>query len=217
MSQKLDIYQEISSEIARGVLQPGQKITEKVLSERFGTSRGPVREALRRLETNALITCIPNAGARVASFSSEQIKSLMHVRLLLECDAARSAAINATPAEIDAIEAMLEQHAQAIKENPDGSYAEQTYNNDFHAAIVKASKNCYMEEILLGELYVRLQICRNQYAKTSSRGASALFEHQRILDALKEKNPDLAELRMRQHLEQSHENILVKMQQHLQH
>ena len=216
MLSKIDIYQEICDEIVLGDLSPGQKITEKSLSERFGTSRGPVREALRRLEANALITWVPNAGARVALFTHAQVQSLLHVRLLLECDAARHAATHATADDINAIEQLLEQHAQAIQASLDGGYAKQNYNNDFHAAIIRASKNCYTEEILLEELYVRLQICRNQYAQTSSRGEPALDEHRKILDAIKEKNPDLTELRMRQHLQKSHENILTLMQQHTQ-
>lgn len=211
MISKLDIYQEICEEIALGALSPGQKITEKSLSERFGVSRGPVREALRRLEANALITWVPNVGARVASFSKKQIESLLHVRLLLECDAARNAAINATEDDIQNIEQLLQQHAEVIQSNQDGHYVKQDYNNDFHAAIIRASKNCYTEEILLEELYVRLQICRHQYAKNSLRGEPALDEHRNILEALKEKNPDLIELRMRQHLQKSHENILMLM------
>ena len=211
MISKLDIYQEICDEIVLGALSPGQKITEKSLSERFGTSRGPVREALRRLEANALITWVPNAGARVASFSKQQIESLLHVRLLLECDAARDAAINASPQDIEAIELLLQQHAETIQAKQDGRYAEQSHNNDFHAAIIRVSKNCYIQEILLEELYVRLQICRNQYAHNGSRGEQALYEHQKILEALKEKNPDLTQLRMRQHLQKSHDNILVAL------
>ena len=89
----------LCEEIIRGQLKPGEKLSETVIASRFKVSRGPVREALRRLSERNLVDFIPNVGARVASTSLADMFHLMEVRESLEVLAAYLAAVKMTAAE----------------------------------------------------------------------------------------------------------------------
>ncbi len=210
MSTSQDIYDILSNEIIYGTLPPNEKITEKVLADRFGTSRGPVRDALQRLQNNALITRMPNGGTRVVSFTPKQAKDLLHVLMLLECESAKQAAIHATDADITHIESILNTHGHIIAKHNKPSYLYQHYNTAFHLAIAKASQNAYIEDIMKDDLYLRLQACRNQNLSTitESRYASGFIEHKNIFHAIKNKDKKMAKLLMKRHLHISHSNVI---------
>ncbi len=204
------IYDTLSTEIIYGTLAPDIKITEVLLAKRFGTSRGPVRDALQRLENNALITRMPNGSTRVVSFTPKQAKDLLHVLMLLECDSVKQACLYVTQQDIAHMESILDAHAQVIAKYNQPSYMYQHYNNAFHLAIAKASQNTYIEDIMKNDLYIRLQVCRNQNLSTitESRYASGFIEHKNIFNAIKNKDKDMAKLLMKRHLQISHNNII---------
>ncbi|RLA35756.1 MAG: GntR family transcriptional regulator, partial [Gammaproteobacteria bacterium] len=94
------IFARIQKEIVEGVLKPGSKISEPELARAYGISRGPLREAIGRLEACHLVVRKANIGARVVSLSAEQLLEIYHVREALEGMAARLAATQMTDAEI---------------------------------------------------------------------------------------------------------------------
>src|SRR5690554_1963941 len=84
------VFQQLQDAIVRGELAPGSKITEPGLSRTYGISRGPLREAMRRLEAHRLIERVPHVGARVVQLSMQELLELFDVREALESMAARS-------------------------------------------------------------------------------------------------------------------------------
>ena len=84
------VFEQIRTAIIRGELPPGSKINEPQLSKQYGISRGPLREAIRRLEGCKLVEVKPNAGAKVVSLNSEQALEIYAIRESLEGLACRS-------------------------------------------------------------------------------------------------------------------------------
>ena len=108
----------LTDEIRRGVFAPGAPIREQELADRFGSSRGPVREALRILERNRLVEILPWCGARVAAFGRDAIIHVSELRALLFGHIAGSVARTASEADLDEMEAMLAE-LEALAPGPD--------------------------------------------------------------------------------------------------
>ncbi len=98
------IAQKLSEAIALGVYQPGERIPEVEVSQTLRVSRAPVREALRILEKDGVVTMQPNRGARVTSLSAREVEDLFEIRRLLFGWVAERLCREATPAQLDAIE-----------------------------------------------------------------------------------------------------------------
>ncbi|MGV2988854.1 GntR family transcriptional regulator [Vibrio sp. E150_011] len=197
--------------IVNGDIPSGMKISEPELAKRFSVSRGPLREAIMRLEGLGLIERIPHVGARVITLSQTKLMELYSVREALEGMAARLAARHITMSEVEQLELLLDQHSEHIDEVDGASYFHQHGDFDFHYQIIKASQNNQLINLLCNELYHLLRMYRYQSPRTHSRPESALKEHLFILDAIKNRDEELAELLMRRHISRSKALI----QQHL--
>ncbi len=191
---------EIQTAIIKGEFPQGSKLNEPVLATRYGISRGPLREALRRLEGLGLVCHVPHAGARVVTLTREELLEIYDVREALEGMAARLAAEMMSQAEITELYALLDVHSEQIKAVAGRTYFQQEGNWDFHYRIVKASRNPQLVQILHGDLYHRVRMYRYQSSQQSERPDKALHEHRRIVDAIAERDRDLAELLMRRHI-----------------
>lgn len=197
----------LGEKIVDGSFAPGAKLNEKELAEQFGVSRGPIREALKRLAERNLVVLSPNAGAKVATHSVEDIIHLLDVREHLEGAAAKLAARHMTKEEKRDLGTLFEAHALAVEATQDGSYIQHPEDLDFHFVIIRASRNPHLFSILCGDLYPQMRLFRRQHKNTPGRGKRALEEHRWILKAINDGDPDLAELLMRKHISASRENL----------
>lgn len=197
----------ISEEIVVGKLSPGEKLNEVELAKRFDVSRGPVREALRRLAERNLVVFLPNAGAKVASFTTEYILHLLEIREQLEGVAAKLSAMHMSSKEKADLRVLFEAHAAAVDATEDNSYIQHPADLDFHYVIIKGSRNPILFDILCGDLYPQLRMFRRRHQSTPGRGNRALEEHRRILTAIEENDPELAELFMQKHISAARENL----------
>lgn len=186
--------------IVNGDIAPGSKISEPELAKQYQVSRGPLREAIMRVEGLGLIERIPHVGARVISFSPEKLIELYAVREALEGVAARLAARHITDEELAGLEAVLSTHSQHINEVEGASYFHQHGDFDFHYRIIQASRNSKLIALLCGELYHLLRMYRYQSPRAQSRPTEALGEHKFILQAIKNRDEELAEMLMRRHI-----------------
>lgn len=93
-----------------GASPPGRRLSEPLLAKELGVSRTPVREALMRLSEEGLVELVPGKGARVRAFTPEEVDEVYGVRALLEGEAAREAALRATPWELSQLEELLKSH-----------------------------------------------------------------------------------------------------------
>ncbi|GIB06891.1 transcriptional regulator, GntR family [Vibrio cholerae] len=193
--------------IVEGQLAPGGKISEPELAKQFQVSRGPLREALMRVEGLGLIERIPHIGARVIQLSPIKLVELYAVREALEGMAARLAARNITEIELAGLESLLSTHSTHIDQVEGASYFHQQGDFDFHYRIIQASRNQQLIGLLCDELYHLLRMYRYQSPRSHSRPVEALEEHKFILRAIRQRDEELAEMLMRRHISRSRQLI----------
>jgi DNA-binding GntR family transcriptional regulator len=193
--------------IVSGELAPGEKLSEPELAHRFGTSRGPLREALQRVEGMRLVERRPHHGARVAVIGRRELADLYGVREALEGMACRLAADAMTAAEIADLRRLLIEHEGLPEVRADRSYFQEEGYLDFHFRVVHASRNDELIAVLAGQLYHRVRLYRYRSSHKSRRPLRALKEHHQILDAIEARDGELAEILMRRHIRAARESI----------
>lgn len=206
------LCEQLKTAIVRGELAQGSKLNEPALAARYGVSRGPLREALRRLEGLGLVVHVPHAGARVITLSRAEVLQIYHVREALEGMAARLAAELMTAEEVEELRRLLAQHARRIAADGGRAYFQQEGDTDFHDRIACASGNPGLAQMLRGELYHRLRMYRYQSSQQSARPARALQEHEQIVDAIAEHDGELAETLMRRHIQRARRAVAEQLQ-----
>lgn len=205
------VCQQIVNSIVTGELLPGQKISEPGLAKLYGISRGPLREAIRRLEGWRLIERKPHVGARVVQLSAGELIEIYRVREALEGMASRLAAENMTAEEIASLKALLDNHEDSIAQQEGRAYFQKEGDLDFHYRIVQGSKNAKLQELLGDDLYQLVRMYRYQFSVSSSRPKRALKEHRQIVDAIEARDAELAEMLMRRHISAARQNIEAKL------
>ncbi|MBS99732.1 MAG: GntR family transcriptional regulator [Oceanospirillaceae bacterium] len=205
------VCKQIVTSIVTGELLPGQKISEPGLAKLYGISRGPLREAIRRLEGWRLIERKPHVGARVVQLSARELIEIYRVREALEGMACRLAAEHMTAEEIASLKALLDSHELSIEQQEGRSYFQKEGDLDFHYRIVQGSKNAKLQELLGADLYHLVRMYRYQFSVSSSRPKRALKEHRQIIDAIESRDAELAEMLMRRHISAARQNIEDKL------
>jgi DNA-binding GntR family transcriptional regulator len=191
----------LAQSIVTGELVQGQKLNEAELAESFGMGRGPLREALRHLEGMRLVKRIPNAGARVVVLDRKTLSDLYAVREILEGLACRLAAAQMSDDEIAQLNALLDKHEEQIEKQGGKVYSQSEGDLDFHYQIVRGSRNQMLMDLLGGEQYQLLRMCRFRTSRNAQRTKPALNQHRQIVDALVHRDGELAEMLMRRHIQ----------------
>ncbi|MEI2416705.1 GntR family transcriptional regulator [Orrella sp. JC864] len=201
------VFRQIQSAIVKGEIPPGSKISEPELARVYGISRGPLREAIHRLEGQKLLVRVPHVGARVVSLSQQELAELYQIRESLEGMACRLAAERMGPQAVDELRRVLDAHERDEAFQAGIGYYQQEGDYDFHYRIVQGSGNGMLIRLLCDELYQLARMYRIQYSATPNRPRQSFAEHHRILDAIAEGDGELAELLMRRHIRASRLNI----------
>ncbi|WP_338817881.1 HTH-type transcriptional repressor RspR [Moorella thermoacetica] len=195
------VYEEIKEAIINNTLKPGTMLQERIIAEKLGVSRTPVREALRRLNSEGLIELIPGKGATVTKITIEDIREIMQVREPLECLAVKLAAERIQPRDIKFLEELLADWEREIN-NPGNIDFQFLSAKDiaFHEHIIKVAGNKRLAYILN---ILRDQIHRITFLTQDNRNRieTSNPQHLRILEALKQRDPLGAEQSMRQHMQ----------------
>jgi DNA-binding GntR family transcriptional regulator len=194
------LFEQMSEAIVRGTFAAGTKLSEPRLAAQYGVSRGPLREAIRRLEERKLVTRAPRQGVRVVVPTAANALELFTIREVLEGLAARQAAEHATEEEVDRLRAMLKMHREMLSTDDAMVYWQATANSDFHFMIARIGRNQHLFDLLCGEYYTLFRLYRMQHRIVPGRAQRALTEHERIVDAIADRDADLAELIMRKHI-----------------
>ncbi|GMG85508.1 GntR family transcriptional regulator [Paralimibaculum aggregatum] len=191
------IARDLEHDIVTGVLLPGQKLDERGLAERFGSSRTPVREAIRILVARGLVATVANRGAEVAQIAVTEIVEMFEVMAELEGMCAGLAARRMSAEELTDLERF---HARCLEYvesvDPDAYY---DANVTFHDAIYMGSHNSYLE----GQtrfLRRRLSPYRRIQLHQARRISDSYAEHGRILQAIRDRDPDRASAEMKGHV-----------------
>ncbi|MFT0212651.1 GntR family transcriptional regulator [Pseudomonas sp. F1_0610] len=201
------VFRALQASIVEGKLLPGSKISEPELAKIYGISRGPLREALHRLEGQRLLVRIPHVGARVVSLTPAELLELYEVRESLEGMACRLAAQRMSESAIDELREVLAAHERDESFQAGINYVQQEGDFDFHYRIIQGSGNKTLMKLLCDELYHLVRMYRIRFSATPNRPQQAFTEHYRILDAIANRDGELAELLMRRHIAKSRRNI----------
>ena len=197
-----DAHALILAAIEAGDFPPGTRLVESELAERFGVSRTPVREALQRLETQAMLVR-DGRSLMVASLDHDQLAELYTVRAELEALAARLAARHATPEEVRVLGQMVE----ADRRRLDDPRALARSNRRFHHQLHLASHNRYLIQQLDMVHKAMALMARTTFA-AEGRAPEALAEHQALTEALAAGDAAAAEAALRAHISQAYETRL---------
>jgi len=194
------VFNELKEAIIKGDLPQGSKVIEDEIAKQYGISRGPLREAIRRLEGLRLLIRKPHAGVRVVTLTHAMMEEIYTVREALEGMSARLAATRMSEADVMELQQLLKTHRNTIEQSEGKEYFQHEGDLDFHFRIAQASNNQWLMDLLSSELYQLLRMCRHRSSQTPERPLRALQEHQQITDAIANRDPELAELLMRRHI-----------------
>ena len=206
------VFSELLARIYDGRLGQGDAINEAILAEEFGVSRGPVREAVRRLQGIQLVTREPYFKARVVTLTQAGARELFEMRLALEGMACRLAAERMSAAEISELVRELElDHQRTLTGKV--AKSEQSRAFDLHERIVYSSRNSRIIDALCGDLYHLLRMYRRHSGAVPERKSQAYAEHWQIVRALKARDGELAESLMRSHVARACEHLFDHLPQ----
>jgi DNA-binding GntR family transcriptional regulator len=194
------LAERIEQAIVSGDLQPGSKIREQTLAASLGVSRGPLREAIRRLEGRKLLQRTPNIGVSVAAMSPSDLNEVLQLREVLEGLACSLAAKNMTDEELEQLSELLDQHQQQRSVQEGTGYYQESKDFDFHFRIVKGSRNVRLIQMLCEDLYYLLRVYRYKSSTKPGRAKQALKEHKDVVAALMRRDSEDAERKMRLHI-----------------
>ena len=183
--------------IQSGEMEPKARVNEGELTERFGISRTPLREAIKILATEGLLELLPNRGARVASISETEIEEMMEVLAGLEATAGDLACRTVSEEEIDAIQADHDAMVAAWKGGDEAGYFSR--NRRIHEAIMAASRNAILTS-LYQSLSGRIQRSRYSAHQTADQWARAVSEHERMIALLRARDGAALAVLMREHI-----------------
>jgi DNA-binding GntR family transcriptional regulator len=179
------------------VLAPGQWIDEMALARDWQISRTPLREALKVLAAEGLVTLVPRQGCKVTELSEEDADELFPVMALLEGRCAFEAASKATPADLKQLRKLhdaLEKHAAA--NNIDGYYRA---NHEFHAKVQALADNRWLDRTT-GDLRKFIRLLRGRQLNWPGRIEQSISEHRKLIQAMEQGDAARAERVMHDHL-----------------
>lgn len=197
----------LRSRILGGQYTLGQRLSEVELSTNLGISRSPLREALRALANEGLVTVVSGRGVFVADFTIEEVRELLELREALDVLAIRLAAERCTADQLSTLEKNLEGLTSALRSQ--GAEVPH-WPSDFHLCIYEAAGNGRLSEYGLA-VHTQLRLVRFRSGAAQDRMDKAHQEHLGMLKAIRKHDPDLAERRMREHLLAGGTHILEQL------
>ncbi|MCL1127245.1 GntR family transcriptional regulator [Shewanella surugensis] len=202
-------FLQLRKDIVEGVILPSSKLSETELSTKYTVSRAVIREAINRLSACHLVERKANVGARVVSLTRAGLIQLYQVRESLEGMAARLAAKNMSDEEISDLNSLLNTHFHEVQSGE--SYYQEAGDVDFHYRIILGSKNHHLISLLLDGTYHLVRMYRVQLGMSGPRVTTAFDEHKHIVQAISNRDEELAEMLMRRHILYSKNNIESKL------
>lgn len=196
----------LRNDIVEQRLRPGHRLIERELIEQIGVSRTTIREVLRQLGAEGLVTTIPQKGAIVAALTPEEAQDLYEVRAALEALAARRFAQRATPAQVTALRRAF---TAFERQTNDGAAIPELLRtkNAFYDVLLEGSRNAPIHAIL-GSLRARIAMLRTTSLSQAGRPASALAEIRAIVEAIEAGDPERAAAAAAHHVEQAAKTAL---------
>ncbi|MBO5429995.1 MAG: GntR family transcriptional regulator, partial [Peptococcaceae bacterium] len=207
------VFETLRDAIIKQVLKPGERLMEIQLADEMGVSRTPVREAIRKLELEGLVVMVPRKGAYVAGVSMKDIHEVYEVRAALEMLAVSLAAERITDEELDALERQVLRESEADANADEHSLDNIIYiDSSFHDIIYQAAHNQRLVQFV-NILQEQLQRFRAASLSRPGRSKTALEEHKQIVEALAERNGELAAKLAKEHIDNAESAMISGMEE----
>lgn len=202
------VFKTLRKGILTGELKPGERLMEIHLANRLGVSRTPIREAIRKLELEGLVTMIPRRGAEVANITEKNLKDVLEVRRALESLAIELACERITEETKLELEERLKKVEDAVQTKDSSLIA--SADVAFHDTIVEASGNNRLIQLVnnLGEQMYRY---RFEYIKDMSKHPQIMSEHKIMFQCIMDKDKAKAAQIVKVHIDNQEEAIMRKI------
>jgi DNA-binding GntR family transcriptional regulator len=197
---------EIRKAIREGRVATGAHLTEVDLASWLGMSRTPIREAMRRLESEGLLLNQPFRGALVMRLDADDMRQMFAVRELLEPAAAAACAANAGPAEVTALRTIIDLEASQL----DNPAALIPLNRQFHNIILESAHNQFLSKAIAG-VYSLIPLLGDSNLLNGPHAREAHAQHRAIVDAIECQDAARAEAVAREHVRQSLKTRLARI------
>ena len=199
------VFNKVREDILSGKYKENDELKEIAIGEELGVSRTPVREAFRQLELEGLIKIIPNKGAYVTGITTDDVKDIYMIRSRLEGLCARWACEHITKEQLEE----MEENIYLAKFHAEKGHFEQMSELDsrFHEIMYEACQSKMLEN-LLRDFHQYVQRVRKKTLSTVERSVASNSEHQAIMEAIKENNPDKADELATLHIHNAYENMV---------
>lgn len=211
------VFERLRRSILEGEYGPRERLVEEQLAERIGVSRTPIRQALTMLEAEGLVEIVPNKGAMVCSFSTEDVWDIYDLRAVLEGHAARRAAGRIGGVDLERLRSLAGEMEGLV-----GRYADHeeeirrlvVLNQEFHGTIVAASRNKRLAVLLRRTVEIPLMFKAFYWYGPHERTISNHY-HRQILGALESGDADRAEIVMREHVYEGRDFVIKALKEEM--
>ncbi len=191
------VYERVRDEIVSGALRPGEQLVEARIAADLGVSKTPVREALIRLQRDGLVAIEPYRGARVLEPSAEDIREILELRLLIECQIARDLAAQRPADVIAALDSSIDESRAALAAGETQRLLDSL--TAFSDILAEACGNSRMLKLLVDLRSVLLVIGKTSL-RVPGREARSIAEHEAIVAAIKAGDADAAAAATERHI-----------------
>lgn len=192
------ILENIRDAIVSGRLKGGSRVSEPELATRYGISRTPIREAFRQLESEGYLTVIPRRGAVVSEYSPKDVEEFYAIKSVMEGYAARQACERLSEKELGRLQTINNKLSELARVKDIKHFFK--VHSDFHELFIKAADNEKLHELIAG-LVTKFQRLRFTSLSLPGRMEVSVQEHEKIIDAFRKKDADLAEALVRKNAE----------------
>ena len=192
------ILENIRDAIISGSMTAGSRVSEPELAERHGISRTPIREAFRQLESEGYLTVIPRKGAVVAAFTAKDVEEFYAIKSILEGYAARRACEKLSDRDLARLQSINDRLSELAEHNDIKTFFK--IHSDFHDMFIKAADNEKLRD-LITSLVTRFQRLRLTSLSMPGRMRISVQEHEKIIEAFRNKDAALAETLVRKNAE----------------
>lgn len=204
------VFNTLRRAILKGELEPGERLMEIALANKLGVSRTPIREAIRKLELEGLVVMIPRKGAEVARITEKDLRDVLEVRTSLEKLAIELACDRITEDDIYDLKLACKNLEESFGKDDLTAIAEKDVA--FHDIIFRSTKNARLIQIL-NNLREQMYRYRLEYLKDTQSHDRLVEEHQRIVDAIIDKNKEEAVRLIQEHIYIQELTVIKKLQE----
>ena len=202
------VFNTLRQAILTGELKPGERLMEIHLANRLGVSRTPIREAIRKLELEGLVTMIPRRGAEVAQITEKSLKDVLEVRRALDALSVELACDRISPEELKALAEACDAFETATKTKDPKKIAQAAVT--LHDIIVRATNNSRLLQ-LVNNLSEQMYRYRFEYIKDGNTHGQLISEHRIIFESIRQKDKETAARTAKLHIDNQEIAIMKQL------